>query len=38
MINKKFIVWDCVFIASFCSFESLREFEKETGLQGVNIG
>lgn len=38
MIHKKFFAKDVVFIASFISFESLREFEEYTGLKGMSIG
>ena len=38
MIYKKFIAKDIVFICSFSSFDSLREFEEYTHLKGVSIG
>lgn len=37
MIYKKFFARDIVFIASFSSYESLREFEDYTGLKGASI-
>jgi len=38
MIHKRFVIKDCSFIVSFVSFDSLRHFEKYTGLEGVSIG
>jgi len=38
MIHKRFIVEGYVFVCSFVSFESLREFERYTGLEGVRVG
>lgn len=38
MIVKRFVLKDCEFVVSFASFDSLRFFEKYTGLEGSSIG
>jgi hypothetical protein len=38
MIIKRFELKEQSIIIRFYSFDSLRKFEKETGLQGVSIG
>jgi len=38
MIHKRFVLKEITFNVSFVSFETLRDFENYTGLQGVSIG